>query len=288
MKFSSNIVQLSEEKPAWRFLLLGKLLQFKLNFKSVKSFHQANNWRPAAADSCLGGSVCRGTGPLCMCVAAASAFCFDFTWPLSSDPQAAVPLAASWSCCDTFPQQQAFVTPHQSFPNISFCIHCPALVPATTFSPLDGISVKISRLLSLPMPTLHLGSPTKEAADLEAVAPISVYYPRPPQEAGSLLLSSLTVSLALGTPSTFHRYLWCSGGFSTCTCTCWGDMKTGCSVSRPLSRIWTCRELTGPNWRVFPYFNPSYTDLRTHSILPRRGQFSLVSIITKKPSSKCF
>lgn len=65
MKFSSNVaVQLSEEKPALRFLLLGKLLQLKLHLKPVNSLHQANTWRPAAADPCLWAQSAEGQDPL--------------------------------------------------------------------------------------------------------------------------------------------------------------------------------------------------------------------------------
>ena len=152
MKFSSNTaVQLSEEKPALWCLLLGKLLQLKLHFKSVNSLHQANTWRPAAADSCLWAQSAEGQDPLSVWLrrgegreraGRGGCVCFDFTrdlCPLIHKPL--IPWQASWSCCDTFPQPRASMGPHPSFPSISFCLHCCALRPANVSHP-DDIAAK--------------------------------------------------------------------------------------------------------------------------------------------------
>lgn len=71
MKFFSTegcniVVQLLEKKSARWFLLLGKSLQFQLNFKPVNSFRQANTWRPAAASPVCGLGLQEDRAAVCV------------------------------------------------------------------------------------------------------------------------------------------------------------------------------------------------------------------------------
>lgn len=90
MKFFSTegcniVVQLSEKKCALWLLLLGRLLQFQLNFKHVDSFHQANTWRPAAASPACGLSLQEDRAAVCVGLRGRGRLWSDFPgdqWPL--------------------------------------------------------------------------------------------------------------------------------------------------------------------------------------------------------------
>lgn len=197
------VVQLSEKKPAAGFLLREKLPQFKLNFKSVNSFHQANTWRPAAAEPCQWVQSAGGQDPVGVWLRGRG---LHLVWlPCDRCPLIhKLPLLwqASWNDLWHLSWATASMTPHHSFPNVSFCTHCVCSPQAATFSRLDRITTKTPSL-PLHMPTLHSGVSTKQVADPDMAAPISVYYLKPQLEwklhkPGSLYLLFM-VSLALGT-----------------------------------------------------------------------------------------
>ena len=191
MKFSSNVaVQLSEEKPALWFLLLGKLLQLKLHLKSVNSLHQANTWRPAAADPCLWAQSAEGQDPLSVWLRrgegeekrarGGGCICFDFTrdlCPLLHKPL--IPWRLLEAAVTSFLNHGLpRVHIHHSQVSLSASTAVRSAQPPTSLTP-TALLQKLSKPRPLPTPTLHHVSPTKREADPDVAARISVYFPRP-------------------------------------------------------------------------------------------------------------
>lgn len=176
------VVQLSEKKPTAGFLLLGKLPQFKLNFKSVNSFYQANTWRPAAAEPCQWVQSAGGQDPVGVWRRGRG---LHLVWlPCDRCPLIhTLPLLwqASWNCLWHLSWATASMTPHHSFPNLSLCTHCVCSPKQPPSLPWTGSLQKLPAC-RCPCPPCTVGVSTKRVADPDIAAPISVYYLKPQLE----------------------------------------------------------------------------------------------------------